>query len=513
MCHAHARYAFECLAQGRTLHRSGWLPTLVLALLVLVGLERQLSGRGWRRGLLVLCGAGVVLYGAALAIQAAAPFSLDLAPSLAATAALYLIGVLREVEQQARAALKHRMSDLHRRAMMQCVLEDSFDGIVITDAEGKIEMVNPGGCRLLGYAPEEISGKPIDLILPGSTSLHDDALAARRADPDQAVPPHAPVERQFAGPDGKTKIIEHLASCSLLRVTTHRKERRAADRYVFIHTFRDISERKTAEAKLRDAMQQALAANRAKSEFLANMSHELRTPLNAIIGFSEVIRDGLFEPVAERYRTYASDINNSGRHLLSVINDVLDVAKIETGKFELNDDDVDLAEIVAACRPIIGEQAKKSKIDLKMSVAPELPLILADRVRLKQIILNLLSNAVKFTPEGGRVELSAALAEEGGLDLRISDTGIGMKPEDVSAALEPFRQLESTFNRVYEGTGLGLPLALSLTRLHGGTLDIDSEPGRGTTVCVRLPPGRVLPDAAATPGPEAMRPPIPPVAA
>ncbi len=491
--------AFECLAQGRTLHRSGWLPTLALAFFILIALERQLSGRGWRRGLFVLSGAGVVLYGSALAIQAVTPFSLDLAPALATITALYLIGILREVEEHAQAALKHRASDLQRRAMMQCVLQDSFDGIVITDAAGKIEMVNSAGCKMLGLRPEGMVGKLIDLILPGSASLHADALAARHADPDQPLPQSTPVELRFTGPDQATKTIEHLASCSLLHVTRRRKERGTPDHHVFIHTFRDISERKTAETKLRDAMQQALAANQTKTEFLANMSHELRTPLNAIIGFSEIIRDSLFEPVAERYRTYATDINNSGQRLLSVINDVLDIAKIETGNFEINDGDVDLAGVVAACRPIIDEQAKKSNIDLKMSLAPNLPLILGDPARLKQIILNLLSNAVKFTSEGGRVELSAALVEDGSLELRISDTGIGMKPEDVSSALEPFRQVESTFNRVYEGTGLGLSLALSLTRLHGGTLDIDSELGRGTTVRVRLPAARILSDKAALP--------------
>lgn len=484
--------AYECLAQGRAVHRSGALPTLGLALLILIGFQRPLSARGWRRGLLALLAVAAMVYGTALAVQALAPFSFDLAPALAGAVALFAIGVVRELELQARAALKHRTSDQHRRAMMQCVLEDSFDGIIIARADGTIELVNPAGSRFFGCGPEDMAGKPIDLFLPGSTTLQDQALAARRRNLRLPAGSHMPVERQLAGPDGKMRTVEHVASCSQLRIVSHQKERHAAEPHVFIHTFRDISERKMAEIRLREAMQQALAANSAKSEFLANMSHELRTPLNAIIGFSEVIRDALLEPIGKRYRDYASDIYNSGQHLLSVVNDVLDLAKIETGHFDLHEEEVAVADLVAMCLPIIDQHANKSGIDLKVSLIPDLPRVRADRLRLKQIVLNLLSNAVKFTPAGGRVTVSAAVAPDGGLDIHVSDTGIGMKPEELPAALEPFRQLESTFNRRYEGTGLGLPLARSLTELHGGVLEIDSEPGKGTSVRVRLPAHRVL---------------------
>jgi PAS domain S-box-containing protein len=482
--------AYECLAQGRALHRSGILPTLGLALLVLLALERPLSASGWRRGLVLLFAVCAALYGVALALQAALPLSLDLAPALAAAVAAYAVGVLRELEQQALAALKHRMSDLHRRAMMQSVLEDSFDGIIIARADGTIELVNPAGSRLLGYAPESIVGRAIDHFLPGATLLQE--TAASQGDIGEPAAPHAPVERQLSRPDGTPMTVEHLASRSRLRIARNQRERRTADRDVFIHTFRDISERKTAEIKLHHAMQQALAANRAKSEFLANMSHELRTPLNAILGFSELIRDGRLEPVGARSRDYARDIHNSGEHLLTLISDVLDLAKIETGRFELHEEEVDLVDLVAGCLPIVEQRARKGGIDLGQSFAPDLPRIRIDKLRVKQILLNLLSNAIKFTPAGGSVTVSGGVAPEGGIAISISDTGIGIRPRDVPAALEPFRQLESTFNRRHEGTGLGLPLAKSLAELHGGTLEIDSEPGRGTTVVVRLPRDRVL---------------------
>ncbi len=484
--------AYESLAQGRALHRGGALPTLGLVLFVLLVLERQFATRGWRRGLFALLAVATLIYGVALLVQAAAPLSADLAPALAGAAGLYGIGVVREVERQAMAALKHRMSDLQRRAMMQCVLEDSFDGIVIARADGTIELVNPAASRLFGHDPADIVGKQIDLFLPGSMRLQDTAFAVRQCDIREISAQQTPVELLLAGPHGETKTIEHLVSRSRLPVGSHRAERRTTDPEVFIHSFRDISERKAADIKLRDAMQQALAADRAKSEFLANMSHELRTPLNAIIGFSEVIREEVFEPIGQRSRAYASDINNSGQHLLTIINDVLDMAKIETGRFELQEEELTVSDLVAACLPIVDQQAKRSEIDLKVSLASDLPLVRADRLRLKQIVVNLLSNAVKFTPSGGRVALSASVQKNGALEMCISDTGIGMKPEELPLALEPFRQLESTFKRRYEGTGLGLPLARSLTELHGGTLEIESEPGHGTIVYVRLPSYRLV---------------------
>jgi len=258
----------------------------------------------------------------------------------------------------------------------------------------------------------------------------------------------------------------------------------------------DITQLKHRESELNKAKEQAEQASRAKSQILANMSHELRTPLNAIMGFSEVIRDAVLEPVAERYRGYAGHIHSSGQHLLSLINDVLDLAKIETGHFDLHDEAVKLADLVAACLPIIDQRAKAGGIDLKVSVMNDLPLIRADRLRLKQILLNLLSNAIKFTPRGGQVTVSAAHARDRGVTIIVSDTGIGMRPEEIPVALEPFRQVEGDLSRRYEGTGLGLPLAKQLIELHGGALRIESEPGKGTIVTVSLPPNRVLSAAA-----------------
>ena len=235
----------------------------------------------------------------------------------------------------------------------------------------------------------------------------------------------------------------------------------------------------------------AETANRTKSEFLANMSHELRTPLNAIIGFSDVMQRGIFGPLSERYRGYGADIFNSGTHLLGLINEILDLSKLEAGQFELYEENVDLADTIEASMRLVEPQAEKSKIRLSKAIDEDFSLIHADERRMRQVFINLLSNAVKFTPDGGRV-LVSSFRTKAGLAIAVSDTGIGMAPEEIPKALEPFGQIDSKISRNYEGTGLGLPLAKHLIELHGGTLTIKSEVNVGTTVTIVLPPERIV---------------------
>jgi PAS domain S-box-containing protein len=268
----------------------------------------------------------------------------------------------------------------------------------------------------------------------------------------------------------------------------------------FVALYWDATERRRAEDALRDAKEQAELANRTKSEFLANMSHELRTPLNAIIGFSEIIQKEMFGPIGSgRYKDYAVDIHESGTHLLNLINDILDVSKAEAGKIELQESQVLVHELVDASLRLIMPRAREAAVTLAEPHVDHLPPIRADERRLKQVLINLLSNAVKFTAPGGRVTLDAAVDAKRGLVLRVIDTGIGMAAEDIPKALEPFGQVDSKLSRKYEGTGLGLPLSKALVELHGGRLEIESQPGTGTTVSVILPPNRLAPrDSQAT---------------
>ena len=245
-----------------------------------------------------------------------------------------------------------------------------------------------------------------------------------------------------------------------------------------------VAER-TREAET--AREQAVLANRAKSEFLANMSHELRTPLNAIIGFSEVMRLEVMGPVGNpRYEEYVRAIHDSGAHLLDVINDILDLAKVEVGQFELHREPSDVRAVVLGAVRLITDRAQKAGVDLDCRIGTGIGTAFIDPLRIKQVLLNLLSNAVKFTPEGGRVSVLAE-CNPAELVLMVSDTGIGMAAQDLERALQPFVQLDSSLARRYPGTGLGLPLAKNFVGLHGGTMVVESALGQGTSVTVRLP--------------------------
>ncbi|MGD0191980.1 MAG: ATP-binding protein [Rhizomicrobium sp.] len=261
----------------------------------------------------------------------------------------------------------------------------------------------------------------------------------------------------------------------------------AATDGAFIFFLSDLTAIKEREENFRAAKQAAEAASAAKSRFLANMSHELRTPLNAIIGFSEMIAGETFGPVGNaRYGEYATDIVRSGRHLLDIINSVLDLSRSEAGKLTLEREEVDLRFVLRDCARMLGELCSTGQLTLTNEEPSGPVLVAGEKAKLRQVFLNLLSNAVKFTEPGGRIGI-ASWRSDASVTIEISDTGIGMSPDDIKIALMPFGQVDSRLARRYEGTGLGLPLTKSLVDLHGGTLEIDSQPQAGTTVRVILP--------------------------
>jgi len=254
----------------------------------------------------------------------------------------------------------------------------------------------------------------------------------------------------------------------------------------------NITERKRNERALQEAKEQADVSSRTKTEFLANMSHELRTPLNAIIGFSDIMRDQMFGPLGSaQYEEYAHNISESGKHLLEIINDILDVARIEAGTLNLHSEWVDIGPVIESSISLMMERAAQSGVTLRRRVQGSLPALKSEPRRVKQILLNLLSNAVKFTPKGGQITTQAKLLKSGHLVISVIDTGIGMSPEEIETALIPFGQVDSKLARKYEGTGLGLPLTKAFAELHGGELSVRSEPKKGTNISVRFPPNRL----------------------
>jgi signal transduction histidine kinase len=374
---------------------------------------------------------------------------------------------------------RHREDNLKEQsALLQSTLENMGEGLSVFDRHGRLVAWNSRFLELL------------DFSLPTRGTLLRDILLfqARRGDfgpgdPEDDVNKrlerfyrNVPSQREWTSPSGR---ILHI-------------RRRAMPDGAVVSVYSDITERKASEEKMAQAWQTAELANRSKSDFLANMSHELRTPLNAIIGFSDMLALGLTgELPAHRLDhahqlEYARIINQSGQHLLDIVNDLLDLAKIDAGKFVVEAGETDPYQLANLCAEFVGEAAQAAGLRLAVECEPGLPPVIADERRLKQVLLNLLTNSIKFTGSGGSVVLAVRRAEDGGIVFDVRDTGIGMTPEEISIALQPFGQLDSGLNRRHEGTGLGLPLARSLVELNGGTLEIRSEKDRGTTVTVRL---------------------------
>jgi PAS domain S-box-containing protein len=363
------------------------------------------------------------------------------------------------------------------------MLEIADDAIISVDEAQNIEIFNRGAERIFGFEAEEVLGKPLDMLLPrGTADAHRRLVENFRYSHDDSRGMGEPREVPARRKDGEVFPTE--TSISHLELN---------GKHTFTAFLRDITKWKRAEEELRMAMEEAMAANRSKSEFLANMSHELRTPLNAIIGFSEIMTVGTLGPVGNpKYMEYASDIKESGRHLLSMINDILDLSKIEVGKIELHEETVDVAKILQTCLALVKARAEEKDVALSCELLDYLPLLRADGRKVKQIVINLLSNAIKFTDSGGEITLKAWFRPLSGFVLQVADNGIGIALEDIPMALEPFKQVDSKLDRKYEGAGLGLPLTKSLVEIHGGSFDLQSKLGAGTTVTVRFPAERII---------------------
>jgi signal transduction histidine kinase len=377
--------------------------------------------------------------------------------------------------------VKRREPELaEKTALLSATLDHMEQGLLVLDADRHIKIWNERWLELMDLPRALVDvGRPFEPLM---------RFAAARGD-------YGPGEIEALVAQKIELFNRHEGRLTLLHTTDARvvEVRRAMmpDGGMLI-TYADITEEKRVEADLRRAKDEAELASRSKTEFLANMSHELRTPLNAIIGFSDILMGQIFGPLGDqRYGDYARDIRDSGLHLLTLINDVLDVSKVEFGKVELIEEAVDIAAIAASCARLMRDRADTAGIRLVQDLASDLPLLQGDSRRLKQILLNLLSNAVKFTPSGGRVAIRAAAGADG-FRLTIEDTGIGIAKQDLEKAMRPFGQIDSRLARKYQGTGLGLPLARSMAELHGGRLEIDSTPGRGTVATLWLPARRAL---------------------
>jgi signal transduction histidine kinase len=384
-------------------------------------------------------------------------------------------------------------AELQRRtALLDLMMAHMNHGMALFDAEERVVLFNAQAESLAGIAP--------GWLRPGRT--RQDIIAHLRERGVYGEGPGADAQAGDYRARDPRRVQRLERSLPDGRVIEMRSDPLPGGGYV-VATW-DVTWRRETEAQLRAAKETAEAASRAKSSFLASISHELRTPLNAVIGFSEAIgheADKLADADASpgRIAEYAHAVNDAGRHLLALINDILDVARIEAGRVELAESAVDVQALIDTCRRTMEPAARAARVLLEVEPPASLPRLRGDERRLRQVLLNLLSNAVKFTPAGGSVRLSVGADVDGGMVITVRDSGIGIATDDIARAFEPFTQLESDSTRRAPGSGLGLFLSRALAAAHGGTLDLESAPGEGTTAILRLPASRMLTRGSSAP--------------
>lgn len=365
-------------------------------------------------------------------------------------------------------------------SLLTSIFDASEIGIIVTDRQHRVVRVNDSFVRSFGWSRDQLIGELLPDFIPpeeGDDVGQDGADFLQRG-------VRATGETRLLRADGTTANV--LYTSAALELSQRRKFQ--------VTTIMDITLRKQMEISLRVSKDQADAANHAKSAFLASMSHELRTPLNAIIGFSEIMMNEAFGPIGTRkYIEYLQDVHLSARHLLEIINEVLDMSKIEAGKVDLDEQVFDIGELLQSVSRMMVSRAFSANIALETSVEDHLPLLRADPRLIRQVLINLVSNAIKFSGRGDTIWVSAAMQPDGDLQIVVKDEGIGIPSDKIREALEPFGQIhDSSVARDQQGTGLGLPLAKAMVELHGGTLRLQSAENIGTTVTIHLPSRRLV---------------------
>ena len=376
---------------------------------------------------------------------------------------------------------------------LRAILETATDGVAVLDADGNVVSLNRSGEALFGCDRAEVIGEPfLTLFAPHNRSLASDYFEGLKSSATKSLLNDGREILVKAHRGGTIPVFMTLGKLGPSNVGAPGAPSQDETRYCAL--FRDLTHWKKVEQELDHARQDAERTSALKSDFLAKVSHEVRTPLNAIIGFAEVIMEERFGPVGNaRYKDYLKDIHTSGKHVMSLINDLLDLSKIEAGKMDLNATAIDANKIITECTGIMQPQASQERVIMRLSLAPHLPRIKADERSLRQIVLNLLSNAVKFNEPGGQVIIATTLTDAGHVVIRIRDTGPGMSDKDIETALEPFRQL-ATSRPMTAGTGLGMPLTKALVEANHASFTLRSKLEQGTLAEVAFPPALVLAD-------------------
>jgi signal transduction histidine kinase/CHASE2 domain-containing sensor protein len=462
--------AYASIARGNAIHPVGSGLVLVgLAAIVIAGTWIGMRWPRWPHLAAMVGGIGVL--GLGFVLQDVFAVSIPTAPWLAAFAGGSLLTLVRSAQRHAQAALLHRAAALRQKALMQGVFNDSSEGILIAGADGRVEVANSAAARLLEATPGELAGRPVESILTGLTLQPDEA----------------PAEIAVATPSGRQLAL----TVSVTRSRPAFPNLASGDEAplaVWIITFRDESAKRAMEAARDATIRELQAATAAKNEFLARISHELRTPLSAIIGFSTIIGDQSMGPVGNsKYVEYARDIHSGGRRLLELVNDIIDIVRIEAEQYEIRPDVLEVRNLLSGCCFAAREAEVCGEKTLRFELAPGAEAIHSDRNALAKIIAKLLSNAIKFTGPKGSIVLRATPGPDQAIGFEVADDGIGIAPAALQSVVAAFSQVRGGLDRRHEGSGLGLYLANRLMLLLGGSLEIESAPGRGTTVRLVIP--------------------------
>ncbi|HJS31682.1 MAG TPA: ATP-binding protein [Alphaproteobacteria bacterium] len=417
----------------------------------------------------------------------------DSVPALIVPMMVYFTALIRQHETVLRERFVKNMAIQHRDALIQSVIEHNGQGVFICDEEGRIVFCNHAGVEIFGRTEAETIGASIDVLSPTLTQGRvGREISAYIAEAREQRTKIGPITASGIRAEGDSAPFPIELTIDVVRhiIVDHPMEMRRADRLLFICYIADASlTSRVMEVEANAQTSVALAA-RARDEFLANMSHELRTPLNAVIGFSELLRAGVYGKLNEQQSEQVRSIHGSAEHLLKIINDILDMSKLEAGHGGLHEEDLDIREVIHSCITLIKPRADETRLTIRVRELSSLYYLHADERRVKQVLINLLSNAVKFTPMHGKIDILVRFTQERGCAVQVVDTGEGIPDEMINVCLTPFGQVDSGLDRKYEGTGLGLPLAKSFMEAHGGTLELTSIVGVGTTVTITFPPSR-----------------------
>ncbi|MEO1252870.1 MAG: CHASE2 domain-containing protein [Pseudomonadota bacterium] len=473
--------SYESLVQNRALTRPHSALPLLFAFVVIVVLNRGGARRGQFAAIATHLTVFAIVIVAPVALQAAAPVSFDTGAVLAAQGFSIICGVVFELRQRMRQILQHRLESARYRALAGIVVTDNLDGVVVANAQGRVELCNDRAKEFLGVSEDAQDALSITELAPGFP-VHPAAAPAGPTSPDSV----APVSTEYRVPGRDDLVLEVVVNCVRNDEVYRQLAAGTPETELFVYTLRNISVRKRIEAAERDAKNAAIAANKLKTQLISNMSHELRTPLNGVIGFAGILREESFGALgAPEYKEYAENIHTSGKRLLGLVNDMLTIAKLDANEFSLEKEFYSIADVIDGCLSAYEAQLFAEKKSVSVDVQKDLPQIEFDFRVLREMLSHLISNAIKFTKAGGRIGVSAS-RDEAALIIEVTDDGCGVDAAAMPKLTEAFYQADGDLARAHEGAGLGLYIVSKYAALHGGAVELESQKGEGFVARLRF---------------------------